>query len=112
MELTGTIKLIKETQFFGENRFAKREMVLETAGEYPQPLLIEFVQDKCDLLDQFKIGQDVKIAINLRGREWTNPEGKVRYFNSIQGWRIQAVEAESNTLPELEAAENGDDLPF
>jgi len=81
--------------------------------------MIEFVQDKCDLLDNYSVGQDVKIAINLRGREWINPEGEAKYFNSIQGWRIENVsggEAEVSTpLPVAEdvpLAEEQDDLPF
>jgi hypothetical protein len=64
-------------------------------------ILIEFVQDKCDLLNTYKVGQDVKISINLRGREWINPEGVAKYFNSIQGWRIEnlAQAASQNTPP-------------
>ena len=85
MELQGTIKLIGETATYGKNNFAKRELVLTTEEQYPQDILIEFVQDKCDVLDNFQKGQSVKIGINIRGREWTNPQGEVKYFNSIQG---------------------------
>ena len=88
MELSGTIKVINETQTIGEKGFRKREVVLSTKEEYPQDILIEFVQDKCDLLDNYGIGQEVSISINIRGREWINPEGVARYFNSIQGWKI------------------------
>lgn len=88
MELTGIIKVINETQTFGEKGFRKREIVLTTKDEYPQDILIEFVQDKCDLLDSYGIGQEATISINIRGKSWTNPEGVVRYFNSIQGWNI------------------------
>ena len=91
MEITGTIKKIGETQTFGEKGFRKRELILETSGEYPQPLSIEFIQDSCDIVDKYTEGQEVKIAINLRGREWINPEGEAKYFNSIQGWRIFPV---------------------
>ena len=111
MEVSGKIKLIRETQTFGEKGFRKREMVITTSEQYPQMLMIEFVQDKCDLLDNYSVGQDVKIAINLRGR--------AKYFNSIQGWRIENVsggEAEVSTpLPVAEdvpLAEEQDDLPF
>ena len=92
MELKGTIKVINDTQTFGERGFRKRELVLTTKEEYPQDVLIEFVKDKVDVLDNFGIGQEVTISINIRGREWINPEGEARYFNSIQGWKI----AESN----------------
>ena len=76
MELTGKIKKIDETKTFGASGFRKRELVLTTTEQYPQMLLVEFVQDKCDLLNNFKVDQDVKIAINLRGREWINPQGE------------------------------------
>ena len=91
MELTGTIKVINETLTFGAKGFRKREIVLTTKEDYPQDIMIEFVQDKCDLLNNYGIGQEVKIAINIRGREWINPEGVARYFNSIQGWKIESI---------------------
>lgn len=92
MEVQGKIKLINPTQEFGSNGFQKREMVIVTEEQYPQPLLIEFVQDKCDILDNYSEGQDVKVSINLRGREWIKEDGETKYFNSIQGWRIEALE--------------------
>ena len=87
-QITGTIKKIDETKIFGASGFRKRELVVSTNEQYAQLLLIEFIQDKCDLLDAFKVGQEVGISINLKGREWINPEGEAKYFNSIQGWRI------------------------
>ena len=95
MEVQGKIKVIGETQTFGSNGFQKREVVVTTAEQYPQSIMVEFVQDKTDLLNNFAAGQDVKISINLRGREWTNPQGEIKYFNSIQGWRIENLAAPS-----------------
>jgi len=92
MEIQGKIKLIGETQTFGSNGFRKRELVVTTEEQYPQHIMIEFVQDKSDLLNNYGVGQDVKVSINLRGREWTNPQGEVKYFNSIQGWRIESLQ--------------------
>ena len=89
MQVDGKIKMIGETQTFGNNGFRKREIAITTAEQYPQTILIEFVQDKCDLLNNFQISQDVKISINLRGREWVNPQGETKYFNTVQGWRIE-----------------------
>ena len=106
MEIKGNIKLIKETQTFGEKGFKKRELVIETEEQYPQTILVEFIQDKCELLDNFSTGQNVTIGINLRGREWTNDSGEVKYFNSLNGWRITSGEEENK--PET----NQDDLPF
>lgn len=91
MEISGRIKMIDETKSFGGNGFRKREVVVTTDEQYPQHIMIEFTQDKCDLLNHYKIGEAVKIAINLRGREWVNPQGETKYFNSIQGWRIERL---------------------
>jgi len=96
MEITGKIKWIDEVKTYGSNGFRKREIVITTQEQYPQNILVEFVQDKCELLDPYQIGQDVRIGINLRGREWINPEGQTKYFNSIQGWRIDKLDQVSN----------------
>jgi len=125
MEVQGKIKLIGETQTFGSNGFRKREVVVTTEEQYPQHIMIEFVQDKTDLLNTYQVGQQVKVSINLRGREWTNPQGEVKYFNSIQGWRIEALQQEAANdnmppVPPMDAFEpagelnkdDHDDLPF
>ena len=75
MEVIGKIKTINEEQQFGTSGFRKRELVVTTDEQYSQMIMIEFVQDKCDLLNSYAVGQDVKVSINLRGREWINPEG-------------------------------------
>ena len=67
MEVIGKIKLIGETQSFGSNGFIKRELVVTTDEQYPQIILIEFVQDKCDILNSYQVGQNVKVSINLLG---------------------------------------------
>lgn len=110
MELQGKIKLIGESKQVTE-KFTKRDLILTTEEQYPQTLCVEFVQDKCGLLDKFKVGDDVKVGVNLRGREWVNTEGQTKYFNSIQGWRIDKTEVQQhNPLPTH--AEQEDDLPF
>jgi|TARA_B100001063_G_scaffold60716_1_gene54832 hypothetical protein len=123
MNISGKVKLISETKEYGSNGFRKREIVLTTQEQYPQNILVEFIQDRTDLLDPFNIGDFVKIDINLRGREWTNDKGEIKYFNSIQGWRIEKVEDEfESQLPPLPTKEDlnisesssnePDDLPF
>lgn len=118
MEVTGKIKLIGKTQTFGSNGFRKRELVVTTDEQYPQMLMIDFIQDKVDLLNSYSVGQDVKVSINLRGREWINPQGEAKYFNSIQGWRIEKVDGNQvNPLPVQENpislnSDEPDDLPF
>ncbi len=65
MEITGKIKLIGETQTFGASGFRKRELVVTTDEQYPQMLMVEFVQDKTDALNSYSVGDDVKVNINL-----------------------------------------------
>lgn len=119
MEVLGKIKLVRQTETFGTNGFRKREMVVTTDDQYPQMIMVEFVQDKVDLLDSYAVGEDVKININLRGREWINPQGEAKYFNSIQGWRIERVGAnaaqptqQGSTTDATQEATEPDDLPF
>ena len=113
MEITGKIKFIDETKTYGNNGFQKRELIITTNDDYPQPISIEFVQDKCTLLDNYSVGQDVKVGINLKGREWKSPEGQTKYFNSIQGWRIDGDKDEKPAPEPPKKEEDGDDdLPF
>ena len=94
MELKGTVKKIGETQTFASG-FQKRELVLLTEEQYPQPIQIDFLSDKIDLLNNVSEGETVKLGINIRGREWTNPQGEVKYFNSITAWRLEKVSGEN-----------------
>ncbi len=124
MEIQGKIKFIDGIKTYGANGFRKREIVLTTEENYPQHILIEFVQDKCELLNDYRVGQMVKISINLKGREWVNPQGETKYFNSIQGWRIESLTEntaqEVSPEPPMNAFEPAnkameeeyDDLPF
>jgi len=125
MEVTGRIKMIDTTKEVGSAGFKKRDLVVTTDEQYPQHILVQFVQDKCDLLNNFQVGESVKVDINLRGREWTNPQGETVYFNTIQGWRIgkaqtEAAPAQTPAMPNAQAfepaqsfkEEDHDDLPF
>jgi len=124
MEVEGKIKVIGETKEYGKNGFRKREVVITTEEQYPQFLNIEFIQDKTELINKFTVGDKVKIGINLRGREWVSPQGETKYFNSIQGWRIEKIGVNSNQDPSIPPADQfepvddlneedpEDDLPF
>ena len=94
MELQGTVKKVGETQTFASG-FQKKEMVILTDEQYPQPIQIDFLSDKIDLLNNVSEGESVKVGINIRGKEWTNPQGEVKYFNSISGWRLEKVSGEN-----------------
>ena len=124
MEVLGRVRLINPVQQVSAS-FKKRELVVTTEEQYPQHILIEFAQDKTDLLNNYNVGEQVKVSINLRGREWVNPQGETKYFNDIQGWRIEKLQAEAPAagMPPMPAAEafapatsfneeEHDDLPF
>lgn len=88
MEVIGTVKVIGETIEVSAS-YKKRELVISTEEQYPQSIAIEFPQDKGSLLDFYEVGQSVKVSINLGGREWVNPAGETKYFNSVKGWKIE-----------------------
>lgn len=112
MALKGKIIMIGDTKEYGDKGFKKRLFAIETGGEYPQKIGLECVQSKTDLLDKFKLGDNVTLSINLRGREWTNEDKETLYFNSLQVWAITKNGASS--LPETQPESSGgeDDLPF
>ena len=92
MEIQGRIKQIFPSQMIGQNGFEKRDLVITTEEQYPQTIIIQFTQQRCDLLDSLQIGQNVKVYINIRGREWTNTQGETKYFNTIEGWKIEVIQ--------------------
>jgi single-stranded DNA-binding protein len=100
MEIKGTLKVVGDTKTYGGNGFQKREIVVTTDEKFPQDILVEFVKDKCQILDNYAEGQEVLVGINLRGREWESPQGEVKYFNSIVGWRIGLQEGEQKPTPQ------------
>ena|SRR5438270_9422400 len=124
MEATGKLRVIFDTKRVSE-RFTKREFVLEMAdGKYPQTVLFQLTGDRCANLDSFQVGDDVRLEFNLRGREWKNPQGEVKYFNSLDVWRIEPARGAArpqrrdvvmdDAPPRLDEPRPGDvdDLPF
>ena len=113
MEVIGKIKVINNAETFGT--FTKRSWVVTTSDQYPQEIALECHQDKTSLLDNFKVGDDVTASINLRGKEWINPEGVAKYFNTIVSWRIEKLEVTTPQplapVDDLKDSEP-DDLPF
>jgi hypothetical protein len=126
MESIGKLRAIFDTKQISE-RFTKREFVLEVVdGKYPQTVLFQLTGDRCSNLDQFQVGDEVRVEFNLRGREWKNPQGEVKYFNSLDVWRIEparqaqrsrrpsAGPSDDLAPPRLDEPRPGDvdDLPF
>ena len=113
-EVSGKVIVIGDIKEFGAKGFQKQDFVIETEEKYPQSILIEFQQDNCDLTKPFKVGDNVRIGINIRGRKWDSPQGETKYFNSLVGWRIAAQEtapAPFETTVVENKQDDNDDLP-
>lgn len=126
MEIKGKLlEIFDEVQI--SDRFRKREFVVEHVEnpQYPEYIKFECVQDKCSMLDNYQVGQEINISFNLKGRKWTDPKGEVKYFNTLQAWRIESVDnipksgdtpTQNQNSPEedglFSAEEDNDDLPF
>ena len=126
MEISGRIKVINAEQQISAT-FKKRELVVSTEEQYPQHILINFIQDKCDILNNYQVGENVKVGVNIRGREWVSPQNETKYFNDIQGWKVERMvtdaPVQNQAMPPMPAAEafapatnfkeeEHDDLPF
>ena len=92
MEIQGRIKVIFAPESVGANGFQKRDLVITTEEQYPNDIIIQFTQNKCALLDTLQVGQRVKVHFNLQGREWISPQGEVKYFNTVVGWKIELIQ--------------------
>lgn len=90
MELIGKIKVINPTKKVNDS-FKKRELVLTTNEQYAQDILIDFIQDKCAVLDSYNVGDAVSVSINVRGKEVVTKDGGTKYFNQLNGWKIERI---------------------
>jgi len=125
MNISGSIVEIMEVQQVTDS-FKKREFVIEHAEnpQYPEFIKFELIQDKCALLDAQKVGDKVVVQFNLKGRKWTDKAGQVKYFNSLQAWRLETEGSNQSTSapdsapldgltePEWSSDDKEDDLPF
>jgi len=120
--MNGKLVVKNDTQQI-KDTFKKREFVItDEASQYPQEIVFQLVQDKCDLIDPYEIGDEIKVNFNIRGRRWENPKtGEIRFFNSLDAWRLEKVsqEAPADNLPPMPSNEpaniddsEADDLPF
>lgn len=100
MEIVGKIKKIMDVQNVSD-KFRKREFVLSTDlnTPYPQHILFQTTQEKCSMLDNLRTNDEVKVFFNIRGREWTNPEGQIKYFVTLEAWRIDKFTPVEPTSP-------------
>jgi hypothetical protein len=87
MQVKGKIKRIEATNVVSE-KFKKRMLVVTTSEQYPQEIGVQFVQDKCDVLNGYNVGDDVEIEVNVQGKDFTNKAGEVFNITNLQGWKI------------------------
>ena len=110
-KMKGVVKVIRQTQQVSD-KFSKREFVVTdgTDDKYPQDIMFELTQDKTGLLDSVMEGQEVEVSFNLRGREWRSPSGDIKYFNTLNAFKVDTVGA----APVAITIANNDDeeLPF
>ncbi|WP_295721878.1 DUF3127 domain-containing protein [Mucilaginibacter sp.] len=121
MEVKGKVHEVSPTQQVTES-LKKRELIIEYVEnpQYPEYLKFEAIQDRCALMDNVKIGDDVEVFFNLKGRPWTDKSGKKSYFNSLQLWKINVLSgAGAASTPEyaapsadISSSSDDDDLPF
>ncbi len=119
-EATGTLHYLSETQQV-KDTFRKREFVLEIQdGNYPQHIKFQVTQDRCAILDSYKVGQQLKVMFNLRGRPFQNKDGQTLYFTNLEAWRVEGAGAPSPATTDYSqispanpgAKDDYDDVPF
>jgi len=120
LQVKGKLKLKGSEQVIND-RFRKREFVLtDDSSQYPQYISFQLTQDKCTLIDNVNPGDEITVSFNLRGREWKSPQGEIKYFNSLEAWKIdkgsaaQSSEKHFEEIPEqtFKQSDSSDDLPF
>jgi|TARA_R110000737_G_scaffold352130_1_gene396872 hypothetical protein len=124
-KISGIVKVVKDEEVISD-KFKKREFVLTDASSmYPQDISFQLTQDKCSLADGIQVNDQIEVSFNLRGREWTSPQGEVKYFNTLEAWRLEKmgaaapaspspIDMPSNTatVANLSNDAEDDDLPF
>lgn len=121
MEIKGKVHEISAVMNVTDT-FKKRELIVEYAEnpQYPEFIKFETVQDKVSLFDPLKVGDQVEVFFNLRGRPWTDRNGKTSYFNTLVVWRLnvlsgaqnQSAQPEYAPAADVSASADDDDLPF
>lgn len=109
MKIKGTIRVKGEVSKVSDN-FKKRDVVVTTDGEYPQHITVQLTQDKCALIDKYKVGDEIECSIDLRGREYEK-DGVTKYFNTVNCWKIEGVNWSEPTKQQAPATQD-DGLPF
>lgn len=122
-EISGKLIFKEDTQHISE-RFQKREFVIEVENEknpqWNDFVKIQLIQDRCDLLENVSLNEEIKVYFNVRGRKWEN-KGQVSYFTNLEGWRIEKITPQvaegvppvpEYSVEDIPPMPEADDLPF
>jgi hypothetical protein len=118
LKVNGVIQKVGEIKEFGSKGFKSLKWVLKIPdGEYPQSVEFESTQKNAENFAKFnKVGDSVEVKFNLRGKEWTNKQGELVYFNSLNAWMVtkDASANKAEPIGALAASRpaESDDLPF
>lgn len=93
LEVKGKLIEKYDTQQVSD-KFKKREFVLELeemigGNLYTNYAKFQLVQNKCDILNPFNIGQLVKVHFNIKGNRWTK-DNKTSYVTNLDVWKVEA----------------------
>ena len=80
------------------DKFKKREFVIEKkeaggAAVFIDYIKFQLVQDKCDLINESFLNEEIKIWFNLKGNKWER-DGKINYFTNLDAWKIEKVSSQ------------------
>ena len=101
----GILKRVGNIETVGTNNFTKRTFVIETKEQYPQTLEFQLTKDRVDIVDVYHIGEEMEIHFNLRGRDWTNPQGEIKTFNTLECWKLVKVAGQTQQAAQVEENE-------
>lgn len=110
LTMKGAIKLINPVNVISD-KFSVREFVITTAdAKYPQDVIFQTVNDRMDVIAPYGVGQEITVSFNVRGREYAAPGKPVRYYNTLDAYKVQGDVA--TPAPSVQPIEEQDDLPF
>ena len=112
MELIAKLKTVHDIIERKDFKSRKVWVTTDNDGKYPQTVEVEVAQDKTGLFDNIAPGSELKLYINLRGREWTNPEGKTSVWNTLSVWKVEVLTRAATIADAIYPADEQNDLPF
>jgi len=122
--IIGKLKVIGDLQTF-DSGFVKQQIVVTSDEQYPSDIPIDFLKDKTDYLQIFKVGDNVTVSVNIKGSEYNG-----KYYVGLNGWSIKKTKVENQNEtppsnmgnpkpynsfvdePKVATNDEEDDLPF